>query len=326
MDNKFYVYVYLDPNRPGHFEYGIDFIFNFEPFYVGKGSGYRCYVGLKDDSNSKIKFSKIKSILKSGSMPIIHKIFENIHEDEANAKEISLISQIGKKIDGTGPLVNITNGGEGMSGYKHKDIWKKHLSKPVYQYDKNGLFISEYNSIKEASESTGVKKQNIGACASGKYASSGGFIWKFKDNKLQSHLDFKPIMPKHSDETKEKISISNSKRIYQFNMNGDFIKEWSSTVLASKELKIRQGSISSCLNGKYLTAGGYIWRKTHEVVEPVTKEKVILQLSKDGALIKEWSSANKIETELGYNKTMIRACCRGVKNTCKGFIWKYKSN
>jgi len=37
---KFYVYVFLDPRKPGRFAYG-DQEFTHEPFYVGKGSGKR---------------------------------------------------------------------------------------------------------------------------------------------------------------------------------------------------------------------------------------------------------------------------------------------
>ena len=48
--NKFYVYVYLDPRKEGEYNYG-GLCFNAEPFYVGKGSGYRCNVGIKDDKN-----------------------------------------------------------------------------------------------------------------------------------------------------------------------------------------------------------------------------------------------------------------------------------
>ena len=39
-DNKFYVYVYLDPRKPGSFKFG-EYEFDYEPFYVGKGKKNR---------------------------------------------------------------------------------------------------------------------------------------------------------------------------------------------------------------------------------------------------------------------------------------------
>ena len=55
-----------------------------------------------------------------------------------------------------------------------------------------------------------------------------------------------------------KIRQKNSKVVLQYSLDGTFIKEWESTIQASKELKIHH--ISECCNGKRKTCGGYLWR------------------------------------------------------------------
>lgn len=54
------------------------------------------------------------------------------------------------------------------------------LSKPVYQYDKNGNFIKEYPSAKQASIELGVKNANhITFCCTGKRKTAYGYKWKY---------------------------------------------------------------------------------------------------------------------------------------------------
>ncbi len=50
------------------------------------------------------------------------------------------------------------------------------------------------------------------------------------------------------------------KSIIQYDLEGNFIREWSSTREASKELNIRETSISQNLTNKQKTSGGYIWK------------------------------------------------------------------
>ncbi len=57
------------------------------------------------------------------------------------------------------------------------------VSKPILQYDKQGNFIKEWNSAKEASIAIGKpENSDIGRCCRGKGKTAHGFIWKFKDN------------------------------------------------------------------------------------------------------------------------------------------------
>lgn len=54
----------------------------------------------------------------------------------------------------------------------------------------------------------------------------------------------------------------NSKIIYQYDLNDNFIREWLSIQLVSKELKIVEKSIRNCCNNKYgyKSAGGFKWK------------------------------------------------------------------
>lgn len=82
---------------------------------------------------------------------------------------------------------------ESMTG--EKNYWygkhpseehRKHLSEAkgingILQFSKDGEFIAEYPSIREAERQTGCHHQGICNCCKGKYKSTGGFIWKYKE-------------------------------------------------------------------------------------------------------------------------------------------------
>lgn len=55
-DRRFYVYLYLDPRKPGNYSYQIDdktYHFDYEPFYVGEGKGERMYDHLRESHQNK---------------------------------------------------------------------------------------------------------------------------------------------------------------------------------------------------------------------------------------------------------------------------------
>ena len=51
-----------------------------------------------------------------------------------------------------------------------------------------------------------------------------------------------------------------SKPVLQFDLLGNFIKEWPSMMKVYEELGIHQGNISSCCSGNRKSAGGYLWK------------------------------------------------------------------
>jgi hypothetical protein len=164
---SFYVYIYLDPRKPGKFSYErtteefgyekIDEVFDFEPFYIGKGLGKRINLHLKKVQRGKFsnspKNQKINKLIKIGLLPIISKIKENLIEEEAFNFEKQFIRVIGRHDLKLGPLLNLTFGGEGSSGI----IWTKE-SREKESKSKKGKSYNESYGVDRAKEI--IKKSN----------------------------------------------------------------------------------------------------------------------------------------------------------------------
>ena len=56
-------------------------------------------------------------------------------------------------------------------------------SKNIHQYNKQGIFIKEWNGTKEPSQKLGINRGSIRNCLSGISKTAGGYIWKYKNEK-----------------------------------------------------------------------------------------------------------------------------------------------
>jgi hypothetical protein len=56
-------------------------------------------------------------------------------------------------------------------------------NKTVLQFSMSGEFMAEYHSSMEAVRQTHVNRSNMNACCRGERKSTGGFIWKYKDER-----------------------------------------------------------------------------------------------------------------------------------------------
>lgn len=61
-------------------------------------------------------------------------------------------------------------------------------------------------------------------------------------------------------EMPENTRRSKAKEIFQYDLQGNFIKKWESGMEVERILKIAQSGISMVLNNKRNSAGGFIWR------------------------------------------------------------------
>ena len=64
---------------------------------------------------------------------------------------------------------------------------------------------------------------------------------------------------------KRKISEANSIKINQYDMDGNFIKQWLGINNIERCLKINKGNICMCCKGKRNNAGGYKWKYIQEL-------------------------------------------------------------
>jgi hypothetical protein len=104
MTQQFYTYVYKDPKTN-------------LPIYIGKGCEDRAWKH-KWGKHHLANVNKKRSKEGFSMEPMIYK---QDSEQGAFDLEMHLINIIGRKDLGKGPLLNKTDGGEGIAGYKHTD-------------------------------------------------------------------------------------------------------------------------------------------------------------------------------------------------------------
>lgn len=158
------------PKKPRVFYIYILFRLNGIPCYIGKGKGNRWLV---HESKHEYKCSNIhlRNIIKQAKkvgkgLPKI-KLRENLTEDEALALEVIFIKAIGREKDG-GPLVNATDGGDGVSGLVYTPKMRE-----VVRQTRLGTTRRPESNLKTSITMKGVPKSpehaaNAGAAQRGK--------------------------------------------------------------------------------------------------------------------------------------------------------------
>lgn len=172
-----------------------------------------------------ISFSKLKrSLCKYGFENHIFDIIEECKLEELNEKETYWIDFCKSNKNG----LNIEEGGKGghLSQETRNKISVSKINHICYQTSERGEKISialkgRKNTWKKGKEKKGKKQEEI-----------------FRNN----------------------IKRMKSKAILQYDLQGNFIKEWDSIREASTELNINEENIGSVVRGITKTAKKYIWK------------------------------------------------------------------
>ena len=139
-------------------------------------------------------------------------------------------------------------------GHSRKEEIKDSLEEDkevLFQYDCEGVFVNEFKSIDEAVEKTGINKVNIQRACSGFRTTAGGYQWR-RGLVESLHKNIEPVL--------QKKSLGGKRAINQYDMDGNFIKQYESITAVSNENSINSKSIRDAANGKQRHAGGFVWK------------------------------------------------------------------
>jgi group I intron endonuclease len=149
----------------------------------------------------------------------------------------------------------------------------------------------------------------------------------------QYYIDMLEPYKKNIGYNKNKTVTRTIKRknriVYQYGLNGEFIKEWKSISEAGREVKIKASGIYKSCNNYGITAAAFFWRfeKTNNLSqEEILSNKLtpILQYSLDGIFINEWKSVTEAAMKLNISLKTLFHVCAGRSKTAGGFIWRLK--
>jgi hypothetical protein len=212
-------------------------------FYVGKGSGCR-----RNKTNGRSKYWK-NIVRKAGGFRS-EIIAGNLTEQEALSFEVLMIAKLREN---GASLCNLTDGGDGVSGYKH--------TPEVCEAQRQRMLgITPWNKGKQASAEARKKmsKAKLGVKLSPEHVAAC--------SKAQMDHPCK-------EETKQKIAEAHrgrklSESQYSFRFKPVVCvttgKEYKSVSEAANDLGLFTSNISRCCQGKFKQTGGFQFRYTEE--------------------------------------------------------------
>jgi hypothetical protein len=194
------------------------------------------------------------------------------------------------------------------------------IGKKVYQYDLKGNFINEYQHAMEAAFKLKISYTNIYLSIYGIILQCNKSIWTDKYYiKLPTDILNKALDSKW---------IRYDRPIYQYNKFGKFIKSYKNLKDISDKIGV-QGNIRMCLIGKLKQTQDCFWSFIKFDEYPYDKisfrnSKKVIQYDLNGKEIKKWVSITEAGKSLNIRNPYISNCCRGLKKSAGGFIWKYE--
>lgn len=134
------------------------------------------------------------------------------------------------------------------------------LGMPVYAYDRSGNLVYTFPSTREAERKLNMGGSNITMCCKNIGRTCYGFVWSkdklSKEEVLKRFaLNDKMNKPLH-ERAKEKLS----KKVNQYDLDGNFIQSFPSAQEAGRQLKFSASLVSGVCRGDHKYTHGYVFK------------------------------------------------------------------
>ena len=186
----------------------------------------------------------------------------------------------------------------------------------ILQYDRDGNFIKEWKSIKIASIELNISYSTLQDAV--------------KNNRYCFNSFWRYYSENYPDKIEVKISIYCGRPVYQYDLEGNFIKKWNSITEVSNYFNVYPSLISRCLKGTTKSYKKYLWRYYSdnfplkiEGYSKNSKYRKVNQYNLKGEFIKTWDSMIQIEETLNIKIHGINDCCKGILKSSGNYIWKF---
>lgn len=128
-----------------------------------------------------------------------------------------------------------------------------------------------------------------------------------------------------------------SKKVYQYTLDGDFVREWVSMSEVHRQLGIKTGELTKCCQGKNITSGGYQWRwEKYDRINPFNGYSEhytdlfgipVYQYTLAGDYVGEYRSVTEAGRQFSDTAfTSISGCCNGSNKSAFGFQWSHEKH
>lgn len=185
-------------------------------------------------------------------------------------------------------------------------------SKRAYQYDLNGNFIQEFESIDSASKMNNVSPMGITHAIEYKIISAESFWTNYFIDKLD-------------------VSTFNNtlqrKDVYLYSSTGEFKKEYKSVNDCSKHLGVNLAVIQRAIKTQTKVKNYYIsFEKLDSFTKQISKKHyndTVYQYSLNGSYIRAFNNVKEVVETLGKTYSQIPSSIR-LGGTCGGYQWSWE--